>query len=73
MEKVKLCKNCKHHSINNYWYSEELKREYALCDASTLDPVNGSSECKNFRKGGKLLARLKGRCGKEGRYWEPKG
>lgn len=73
MEKVKLCKDCKHYSINNYWNSEEMKREYALCDVSTLDPVNGSGECKKFRKGRKLFAKLKGLCGKEGRYWEPKG
>lgn len=74
MEKVKLCKDCKHFrnaQISGYQYvsnscgrAEIMKPDYVYGNLAWLN----RKQCEKERDDPAPNA-----CGKEGRYWEPKG
>lgn len=81
MGKVKLCKDCKHCIRNPNFKDDSLNAlRFAKCNKSRrdIDFVGwkdgwyGLRYCDDFRMYTWLESRLAGKCGKEGRYWEPK-
>lgn len=72
--KLKFCKSCKH--------SSEGFMAFDTCNRSVVvkghDLVNGRKvqegwrATRDERSTGRLMARLTGTCGKEGRFWEEK-
>ena len=82
MEKVKLCKDCKHciHSPNFKGDSTNALR-FSKCNKTErdLDLVGWGGGwddlryCEEQRMYTWLESRIARKCGKEGRYWEPKG
>ena len=70
---MKLCKTCKHGTSSTYG-------PFGLCARSVrvikIDLQNGNEIIGGWRyttkerKPGRIMARLTGMCGKEGRFWE---
>ena len=72
---MKLCKTCKHSQTAMYvpfdtcWRSVQIKG----VDLRNGDEILGGwRSTRNERNPGRIMARLTGSCGKEGRFWEAK-
>ena len=81
MEKVKLCKDCKH-CIHDPRFEDDPRNalRFSKCNKSRRDydfvgwkdVGDGLRYCDEQRLYSWLESRLAGKCGKEGRYWEEK-
>lgn len=72
---MKLCKTCKHGSSSAYGTFDSCTRSVRV---KKIDLRNGNEilggwrDTMKERKPGRIMARLAGTCGKEGRFWEAK-
>ena len=72
---MKLCKTCKHSRTTLYVPFDGCYRSVRVerIDLRTGDEILGGwRSTRNERNPGRIMARLTGRCGKEGRFWESK-
>ena len=72
---MKLCKTCKHAHVGVIVPFDTCCRSVWTngIDLRNGDQVfSGWRSTKNEREPGRIMARLTGRCGKEGRFWEAK-
>ena len=72
MEKVKLCKDCKH-----YYNNSDTSQPYLTFGLSQADVIWHICDCPELLcpvtgNGVDAFDMRKQKCGKEGRYWEPK-
>ena len=72
---MKLCKTCKHSHTAMYVQFDTCCRSVRV---KGINPVTGDEiiggwgSTMNEREPGRIMARLAGMCGKEGRFWEAK-
>ena len=72
---MKLCKTCKHSSKDMYMPFDTCCRSVRVeqVDLQTGDKILGGwRSTRDEREPGRIMARLTGSCGKEGRFWEAK-
>ena len=72
---MKLCKTCKHIHTAMYVQYDTCSRSVRVkgINLVTGDEIIGGWACTmNEREPGRIMARLTGMCGKEGRFWEAK-
>ena len=72
---MKLCKDCKHGHVGVIVPFDTCCRSVwdKGIDLRNGDQVfSGWRSSKDERRPGRIMARLTGRCGKEGRFWEAK-
>ena len=68
---MKLCKTCKHSHVAPCTCCRSVQ-------VKGVDLINGNNilggwrSARGEREPGRILARLTGRCGEEGRFWEAK-
>lgn len=70
---MKLCKTCKHSHTTLYVPFDTCCRSVRVkgIDLRTGDKIFGGwRPTRDEREPGRIMARLTGSCGKEGRFWE---
>lgn len=72
---MRICKDCKHGTSFTYGSFGTCARSVRVIE---IDLQNGNEIIGGWRytmkerRPGRIMARLTGRCGKEGRFWEAK-
>ena len=69
IKNMKLCKDCKYGETYDVFFCRRLER-IELCHGE-IDR-DSWTYARLERRDGPLMSRLKGSCGKEGRFWEAK-
>lgn len=72
---MKFCKDCKHSHRSMYVPFDTCSRSVRVIkiDLRTGDEIIGGWRSTRYERAfGRIIARLSGMCGKEGRFWEAK-
>lgn len=71
---MKLCKNCKHvdHGFAMNAHCARSVRVKRIDMRDGREVRGGWKQTSDEREPGRIMARLTGSCGKEGRFWEKK-
>jgi hypothetical protein len=71
---MKFCKDCKHHKavkIEAYIAAHLCMRKPSRHHRVTGNPLHERVDCDNERMYGRVISWLEGKCGSEGRFYEP--